>query len=117
MITRSRLIEIGLRSGAYILTFATPNGEDTVVADEVILAQPFSILRTIDYSTAGFDYLKKIAIEKLGYGMNTKLTLQFDERLWNTKGAGVSATEISIRIFFFRTPGTRHVVFRALPAS
>jgi monoamine oxidase len=56
------------------------------VADRVILAIPFSVLRTIDYDEAGFPPGKRVAIEELGAGTNAKLHLQFDRRLWNQSG-------------------------------
>ena len=56
------------------------------MADRVILALPFSILRNLDYNDAGFGPLKRMAIEQIGYGTNAKLNLQFDSRLWNESG-------------------------------
>jgi monoamine oxidase len=57
----------------------------------VILTTPFPVLRTLDYSRAGFDDLKKTAITQLGAGRNAKLQLQFTSRYWNTPGPwGVS---------------------------
>jgi Flavin containing amine oxidoreductase len=58
-----------------------------VTAEHVILALPFAVLRTLDYSGAKFDPLKKTAITQLGNGRNSKLQLQFASRLWNTEGA------------------------------
>jgi len=55
-------------------------------ADRVILALPFSILRTLDYSAVGFNGVKAAAIQQIGYGTNAKLHLQFKERLWNQPG-------------------------------
>jgi monoamine oxidase len=78
--------------GTVELTFSTPGGAATVTADQVILTTPFSVLRTLDYSRAGFDDLKKTAITQLGAGRNTKLQLQFTSRYWNTGGPwGVSS--------------------------
>jgi len=54
--------------------------------DRVILAIPFSVLRTLDYSRAGFDGLKQTAVTQLGYGKNAKLHLQFNTRYWNSQG-------------------------------
>ncbi len=54
--------------------------------DSVILTLPFSTLRNVDYSKAGFDALKKTAIQDLGYGVNAKIMLQFEHRLWNQNG-------------------------------
>ena len=77
--------------GSVALTFSTPGGTTAVTADQVILAIPFSVLRTLDYSRAGFDDLKRTAITQLGAGRNAKLQLQFATRYWNTRGPwGVS---------------------------
>jgi monoamine oxidase len=73
--------------GTYQLTFKLSGGRTTMVpADRVVLALPFSILRDLDYSKAGFSKLKKTAIEQLGMGTNSKLHLQFDQRHWYTLG-------------------------------
>jgi monoamine oxidase len=68
--------------GAYELRFDGPNGSQTVTADRVVLAIPFIILRGIDTTGAGFDAVKRKAIDTLGYGYHTKLHLQFDRRAW-----------------------------------
>lgn len=73
--------------GPVTLTFATAAGERSEAFDYVILALPFSVLRTLDFSRAGFDALKQQSISELGYGTNSKLVLQFDDRYWNQRGA------------------------------
>jgi monoamine oxidase len=70
--------------GSYRLAFQSGASTATVTADRVVLALPFSILRTIDYSAAGFSALKRTAIEEMGMGTNSKLHVQFDDRLWNS---------------------------------
>lgn len=78
---------IALRSdGRYELTFATPYGTRVVTADHVIMTNPFSVLRGLDYAKADFDPLKQTAITQLGYGTNSKLIMQMTSRLWNTNG-------------------------------
>ena len=77
--------------GTYTLTFKNPIRTFKTVADRVVMAIPFSILRTIlngsgAYRAAGFDNLKKTAITQLGYGQNCKLQLQFNSRYWNQSG-------------------------------
>ncbi len=74
------------RDGTVSLRFSTDSGSTTVTADQVILALPFSVLRTLDYSRAGFDNLKKTAITQLGAGRNTKLQLQFRGPLLERQG-------------------------------
>jgi monoamine oxidase len=102
VLTGWRLTKIALDSnGAYTLTFATSGGKQTVVADRVIMTIPFSVLRGLDYSSASFDGLKNIAITQLGYGTNSKLVLQFDERYWNTQGPwGIGDGNIYTDLFF-----------------
>ena len=70
------------------LTFQTDGGATAdVLADVVVLALPFSVLREIDYSKAGFDARKHQAIQQLGRGRSGKLQLQFNSRAWNKTGA------------------------------
>ncbi|MDX6491489.1 MAG: hypothetical protein QOD43_1734, partial [Gaiellaceae bacterium] len=45
-----------------------------------------AVLRTLDYSAAGFTPLKETAITQLGSGRNSKLQLQFANRYWNMQG-------------------------------
>lgn len=68
------------------LTFAGAFGTHQVQCDCAILALPFSALRHVDYRRAGFDPLKRMAIEELGYGTISKLFLQFDRPYWNQDG-------------------------------
>src|SRR5581483_10906115 len=78
--------------GTVTCTFATPSGTVSQTFAHVIVTTPFSVLRGLDYSRAGFDDRKKTAITQLGYGTNTKFNLQFKSRFWNGTGAwpGVS---------------------------
>jgi monoamine oxidase len=69
-----------------LLRFDTPAGQKDVVADQVILTLPFAVLRTLDISKAGFDRMKRKAINELGAGRNAKLQLQFQSRYWNESG-------------------------------
>ena len=76
---------------SYTLSLNGPSGKFTQTVDRVIMAIPFSVLRTIltsndAYVAAGFTSLKQTAITQLGYGKNAKLQLQFDSRLWRTSG-------------------------------
>ena len=74
--------------GPYELTFRNGLGTTTVNADKVVLALPFSILRSsVDFSKAGFEPLKVTAIRELGMGTNSKLHLQFSRRHWDSLGS------------------------------
>ena len=72
--------------GSYRLVFESGLSTETVTADHVVLALPFSILRSLDYAKAGFSKVKTTAIEQLGMGTNSKLHVQFKDRLWNSLG-------------------------------
>ncbi len=74
-------------SGRYQLTFEKQASPCELVADYVVLAIPFAVLRDLDYSKAGFDALKHEAIQSLGRGRNAKTQLQFASRVWNGRGA------------------------------
>jgi monoamine oxidase len=81
--------------GTVTLTFA--NGK-SVTADYVILSLPFAVLRTIDYSKAGFDALKTTAITQYGAGKNAKLNMQFNSRIWNnTASDGSLYTDLPVQ--------------------
>jgi monoamine oxidase len=75
--------------GSYTLSFSAPAGKFSQVFDRVIMAIPFSVLRgilgqaSVAYQKAGFTSLKQTAITQLGYGVNCKLQLQFNNRYWN----------------------------------
>ena len=73
--------------GSYRLNFQSGLSSSTVTADRVVLALPFSILRTIDFAKAGFSPLKATAIKEQGMGTNSKLHLQFGDRHWNSLGS------------------------------
>jgi monoamine oxidase len=88
-----RLTSIVARSDRTVaLAFETPSGPRSVVADQVILTVPFAVLRTLDISRAGFDAMKRKAINELGAGRNAKLLLQFRTRPWNAHGPWVIST-------------------------
>ncbi len=89
-----------------LLTFSTPAGYQDVICDSAILALPFSTLRHVDYQQAGFDARKQSAIEQLGYGTNSKLTLQFDTPYWYKNGPwphdnnGFIITDLDIQVLW-----------------
>ena len=69
--------------GTYTLTFQVSDQFADVIADYVVLALPFSILKnSVDLTEAGFSELKMIAIQELAMGSNSKLNLQFNARSW-----------------------------------
>lgn len=96
--------------GSYTLTFDHEGAEQKVSADHVLLAIPFTKLRTLDYDKAGFDAKKKQAIAEQGGGKNGKLHLQFTKRLWNEAGpwgksTGTAYTDLSFQLTWDPTRG------------
>jgi monoamine oxidase len=88
VLTGWRMTSLRRRSdGRYALAFDLQGGgARSVVADIVVLALPFAVLRHLDYQQAGFDDLKTTAIEQLGRAKAGKIFLQFTSRLWNSPG-------------------------------
>jgi len=80
--TDRELVAIKLNSDGrtYTLTFRSGS---SVTADHIVLALPFSILRSVNFSKAGFNPLKVTAIKEQGMGTNSKLHVQFTRRHWN----------------------------------
>ncbi len=64
-----------LSDGRYTLTFGGGRTRRSVTADQVVLALPFSKLREVDYSKAGFVEPKTFAIKEMPIGANAKLHL------------------------------------------
>jgi monoamine oxidase len=86
--TGSVLTAVALTSGGRVrLTFREGSSTRTVTADKVVLTLPFSLLRSVDYSAAGFSAVKQTAIRNLAMGTNSKLQLQLRKRLWETLGS------------------------------
>lgn len=80
------LIAIKQRNdGTFVLSFQNGSNIKDVIADKVVLALPFSILKSaVDFSNAGFRSLKGLSIKELGVAKNTKVNLQFIDRHWET---------------------------------
>jgi monoamine oxidase len=72
--------------GRYRVRLASHGRTSTVVADRLLLALPFSLLRRVDLRRAAFPALKRRAIAELPMGDNTKLVLQFRRRAWYDAG-------------------------------
>lgn len=72
--------------GRFDVTVGRGAGSLTDRYDRVILALPFSNLRDVDLSRAGFRPRKLRAIRELPMGASTKLQLQFHDRLWRAAG-------------------------------
>jgi monoamine oxidase len=85
--TGAALVALRKRSdGSFACTFESAMQTFDVPADYVVLALPFTTLRRVDLSKAGFSSLKMTAINKLPLGTNTKIYMQFHDRLWEGLG-------------------------------
>ena len=85
--TNSALTALRKRAdGSYVCTFESHMQSFDVRADHVVLALPFSTLRRVDLSKAGFDARKMKAINELQLGTNTKIYMQFHGRPWLDRG-------------------------------
>jgi monoamine oxidase len=84
----SELVAIKRNSdGSWGLSFRQGATTRAVTADRVVMAIPFSILRSsVDISKAGFSKRKLTAIRQMGMGTNSKLHVQFSSRHWNSLG-------------------------------
>jgi monoamine oxidase len=82
--TGKALTAIGRKSdGTYSLSFSSG---PAVTADRVVLALPFSMLRQVNYSKAGFSPFKVTSIKEYPMGSNSKLHAQFTSRHWSAIG-------------------------------
>jgi monoamine oxidase len=72
--------------GTWAVTTRTGSKSKSITADHVVLALPFSMLRSVDLTKAAFPTRKTTAIRELPMGTNSKLQLQFDERHWRALG-------------------------------
>src|SRR5215204_6480644 len=76
------------QDGTWGLSFRQGATTRAVTADRVVLALPFSILRSsVDISKAGFSSRKLTAIRQQGMGTNSKLHVQFRSRHWESLGS------------------------------
>ncbi len=74
--------------GTATLSFQTGQRVTDVVADKVILALPFTVLRELDLAPAGFSPLKLRSIRELGLGSNGKIHVELTRRPWLAQGHG-----------------------------
>ncbi|MFF3604774.1 flavin monoamine oxidase family protein [Streptomyces sp. NPDC002463] len=72
--------------GRQLLTFTASGCTRTVLADHTILALPAGVLQRLDLSASDFDSRKRAGIAAMTMGQNCKLSLQFDNRHWNSSG-------------------------------
>ncbi len=82
------------RNQTYTLTFETDATTVDVVADFVTLALPFTMLRDVDLSRAGFSTDKLRVINTMGMGTNAKIHVEVAQKTWAPLGFnGVAYTD------------------------
>jgi monoamine oxidase len=82
-----RLVAIRPRpGGGYRCSFECAGPTRDVPADHVILAIPFTLLRSVDLSRVPIAPVHRKAIDEEPLGSNSKVFLQFSSRVWNADG-------------------------------
>ncbi|MBN8549034.1 MAG: FAD-dependent oxidoreductase [Deltaproteobacteria bacterium] len=79
------LESIAERNGRYRLTFQREGSVAEVDADIVVVAIPFTLLRSVNLPDS-FPPQKLQVIRELGYGMNSKMLMGFNSRPWRDLG-------------------------------
>lgn len=75
---------------SYTLTFQSDGvAAFEVVADRVVFALPFSVLRQLEPNVPVFSETKWRVIKELAYGSSSKLVAQFPSRFWRQPAPGV----------------------------
>jgi monoamine oxidase len=72
--------------GGYRCSFQSAGATRDVTADHVVLAIPFTLLRSVDLSSVPISPLHIKAIDTEPLGSNSKFFLQFSSRVWNAEG-------------------------------
>jgi len=81
-----RLTAIRPRAGGYRCSFDSAGTTRDVRADQVVLAIPFTLLRSVDLSRVPISPRHVKAINEEPLGSNSKFFLQFSSRVWNAEG-------------------------------
>jgi monoamine oxidase len=105
-----------ISDGRIELTFR--QGNRTVVRshEAVVLAMPFTVLRTIDLDASlEIPSWKRLAIDELGYGTNAKQTVAFNGAFWNDLGSsGTSYSDLDDHQITWETNHSRATSSRAI---
>jgi monoamine oxidase len=101
--TSHELIQLRQTSSGYTLTFRKDTSYVELEADMVVLALPFSVLRTVDMKVA-LPPAHKAMIKELAYGTNSKVFIGFAERFWHrTNENGVSYSDLPTQVTWENT--------------
>ncbi len=101
-----RLTSLRTRGGGYALSFERRGaGPLEVVAEVVVIAIPFTLLREVEIGLE-MPAVKRKAIQELGYGTNAKLMYGFRERPWRARGySGEAYTDEAFQICWDNSQG------------
>ncbi|MEO0424806.1 MAG: NAD(P)/FAD-dependent oxidoreductase [Pseudomonadota bacterium] len=91
VVTEHRLVRAATEGEATRLHFETPAGAREVLADRVVMTLPFRVLRTLDIADLALGARKRVAINTLGMGTNSKLAVQTNGKVWRELGASGGA--------------------------
>ncbi|MHA4807542.1 flavin monoamine oxidase family protein [Flavitalea flava] len=91
-----KLVEIGQQEdGRYSLHFEQQGNRSIEIADQVILALPFTILRSIHWNMPMAEWKRK-CIDEIGYGNSCKFIMGVKDKPWRQAGTqGYTFTDLS----------------------
>jgi monoamine oxidase len=78
-----QLVAVRASGTGYTCTFQNGATAQDVVADHVVFALPYTTLRGVDLSGVPISPLHMTAIDQLPLGTNSKMFLQFTNRVWD----------------------------------
>ncbi len=91
-----QLVAVGRRGRAVVLTFDVGGSTVEVVADLVVMALPFSVLRHVDLSHSKLTATKRDVIESFGMGTNAKVHVEVTRKTWPPLGfSGATYTDFT----------------------
>ena len=86
---------------------------ETISADHILCATPFSVLRNVELPTTSFSERKRDIIQKLQYDAVSRVYLQSKKRSWEEKGlSGFAFTNEAVEIWqpTWSQPGPRGIL-------
>jgi monoamine oxidase len=86
---------------------------ETMSADRILCAMPFSVLRRVELPTTNFSERKRDIIQKLQYDSVSRVYLQSKKRFWEEKGlSGFAFTNEAVEIWqpTWSQPGPRGIL-------
>jgi monoamine oxidase len=91
----------------YSLHFDTPDGQQIMTTDILVMTIPFAVLKEIKLN---FDFpeRKAKAIAELGFGNGTKTAMGFNKKIWRDHGhQGYTLTDVNHTVFWDSSQGQK----------